>query len=113
MERVLDWLFGTTDVAESESLIRPAWLAQNTPNPFNPDTEIRFSVPARGHVRLNVYNVRGQTVRMLANGVRETGEHAVHWDGLDNAGHSVASGVYFCTLETGGFVATRKMVLLR
>ena len=113
MQRVMDWLFGTTAVAESESLVRPAWLAQNVPNPFNPDTEIRFSVPARGHVRLSIYNVEGQRVRTLEDGIREPGEYAVHWNGLDNTGHSVASGVYFCALEAGNAVETRKMTLLR
>jgi hypothetical protein len=113
MQRVMDWLFGTTDVVESESLVRPAWLAQNVPNPFNPDTEIRFSVPTRGPVRLSIYNVKGQRVRTLEDGIREPGEYAVHWDGMDHTGHSVASGVYFYALEAGNFVETRKMTLLR
>jgi hypothetical protein len=113
MQRVLDWFFATTDVAESESVVKPAWLAQNAPNPFNPDTKIQFYVPSRSRVRLNVYNVHGQMVRVLEDGDRDAGEHVIHWDGLDHAGRSVASGVYFYSLEAGDFTATKKMTLLR
>ncbi len=83
-------------------------LDQNTPNPFNPMTEISFSLPAEGHARLTVYNVKGQVVEVLAEGSFGAGTHFVMWDARDNA-----SGVYFYRLEAPGFSETRKMILLK
>lgn len=114
MGRILDWFASSpTEVEDGAIAHAPAWLAQNAPNPFNPQTEIRFSVPAKGHVRLDVYNVQGQRVRVLEDRVLEPGVHTVHWDGADEAGHAVASGLYLYSLTTGGFEAARKMILLR
>jgi len=115
MTNIMDWfgLLGTTAVEEAQTLVKPAYLAQNVPNPFNPETQIRFSVPERLHVRLNVYNVQGQLIQVLRDGVMGAGEHAVRWNGLDRNGHSVASGLYFYSLEAGEFAASRKMILLR
>jgi hypothetical protein len=88
-------------------------LAQNYPNPFNPSTTIAFSIKARGHVELNVYDVGGRLVRELANEVRTAGAHIVTWDGRDGNGSPVASGVYFYRLTSPGFSQTKKMVLLK
>jgi len=70
-------------------------LANNYPNPFNPTTNIQFAVPRQGNISLAVYNVLGQHVRTLANGVYSTGHYMVTWDGKDEAGQTVASGIYF------------------
>lgn len=90
-------------------------LAQNYPNPFNPTTSIHYSIAARGAVSLAVYNVAGQLVRTLV-GEEQTprpGGFRVVWDGRDNTGTRVSSGVYFYRLVTPGFTATRKMVVLK
>ena len=88
-------------------------LSQNYPNPFNPTTTISFSLATRGHANLRVYNVSGQLVRTLSNETRHSGPHTVTWDGRDEAGSPVSSGVYFCKLVAGSFSQTKKMVLLK
>jgi len=95
--------------ADSE-LQRPATLALlgNYPNPFNPMTSIKFSLPADSHVRLTVYDVRGQVVSRLVERVMGAGEHSVNWDARNHP-----SGVYFYRMETEGFSATQKMIMLK
>ncbi|GEM_PF-6510125 len=99
--------------------IRSFELYQNYPNPFNPETTISYQLPPTGQaannqVNLTVYNLNGQIVRRLVKGNQPAGTYSVKWDGTDDHGVPVASGVYFYRLTTGsGFVATRKMVLLR
>lgn len=88
-------------------------LLQNYPNPFNPQTTIRYRLPHAGHVRLTVFNLAGQMVAELVNGSEPAGEHAVVWDGRDEHGRRVASGLYFYKLESGELNATRKMVLVQ
>ena len=91
-------------------------LAQNYPNPFNPSTTIRFTVPegaGNTPVSLVVYDLRGQIVRTLVEGVRNPGEHVVYWEGEDDSGRSVSSGIYFYRLRADGQALTRKMVLLK
>jgi hypothetical protein len=88
-------------------------LSQNSPNPFNPTTTIRFSLPASERVTLAVYDARGALVRVLVDGQRATGKYDVSWDGRDNAGSPVTSGVYFYRLTAGKVSESRKMVLLK
>jgi hypothetical protein len=88
-------------------------LYQNIPNPFNPVTTIRFDLPVRSHVRLAVYNVKGQLIRVLLDEQLEAGRTEVMWDGRDAAGRGVASGIYFCHLQAAAFNESRKMILLR
>jgi hypothetical protein len=88
-------------------------LSQNTPNPFNPSTTIRFSLPASQRVGLAVYAANGALVRMLVDEDRPRGTHDVTWDGRDSAGNPVGSGVYFYRLIAGKFTDSRKMVLLK
>jgi hypothetical protein len=88
-------------------------LEQTVPNPFNPRTSIRFYLPARTDVRLDVYDVRGALVRRLARGAYDTGVHAVEWDGTNDAGVTVASGFYVYRLVTDGRPLSRKMLLLK
>jgi hypothetical protein len=85
------------------------------PNPFNPSTTIRYSIKDRGHVSLTVYNAAGQLVRTLVNDVQtpRTEGFTIKWDGTNNAGQAVSSGVYFYKLASKGFVQTKKMVLLK
>ncbi len=115
------YMLGVTDaegefVSPIQSLTMPnatSRLEQNSPNPFNPQTAIRFSLDSRQSVKLAVYDVNGRLVRMLENGVKEVGTHSVTWDGRDNAGATVSSGVYFYRLEAGKFSQTKKMVMLK
>lgn len=88
-------------------------LEQNYPNPFNPSTTIRYDLKTMGAVRLNVYNIIGQNVRTLVNDVQPAGRWSVVWDGKDEDGIAVTSGVYFYRLETSGVALTRKMLLLK
>ncbi|MCX5754061.1 MAG: T9SS type A sorting domain-containing protein [Candidatus Krumholzibacteria bacterium] len=88
-------------------------LAQNFPNPFNPSTTIKFDLKEKGLVTLKVYNVAGQLVRTLVNEVRDAAAYSIPWDGTNDRGGAVASGIYFYKMETKSFNQTRKMVLLR
>jgi hypothetical protein len=102
--------------AAGPSLPRAFSLSQNVPNPFNPSTTISYSVPEeKGMVRvsLKVYNLRGQLVRTLVDEVQEAGGYNVFWDGRNDTGRQVASGIYMYRMQAGEFVQTRKMVLLK
>ncbi len=88
-------------------------LQQNYPNPFNPSTTIAFETPANGHVRLDVFDVRGQLVRHLVDESMPAGAHSIVWDGRASDGNVARSGVYFCRLEANGRSEARKMVILK
>ena len=90
-----------------------ASLAQNEPNPFNPQTTIRYTMPSSGNVMINIYDASGRLVRSLVNGVKEAGSHNVTWNGTDNHNSPVSSGVYFYRLTAGKFSETKKMTLLK
>jgi hypothetical protein len=88
-------------------------LDQNYPNPFNPRTVVEFALPKAGEVTLEVYNVAGQRVAILATGRHEAGYHQVAFDAVDDYGRQLASGVYLYRLTTDGFTQTRKMLLIK
>jgi len=88
-------------------------LSQNYPNPFNPTTEIKFSVPKTERVRIAIYNSIGKLVKVLVDDNLAPGNYKVTWNGEDNRGQKVSSGVYLYRLETPSFQATKKMVLLK
>ena len=88
-------------------------LHQNIPNPFNPTTLIRFELPESARVRLLVFDVQGRLVRTLVDGELQPGGQEIAWNGRDDDGRNVASGVYFYRLETPQTLVSRKMVLLR
>jgi hypothetical protein len=99
----------TTTTAASLSDVPEIFrLDQNYPNPFNPETSIRFEVPYRSRVRLQIFNTLGQLVTTLADEVRDAGRYEARWNALN-----VASGVYLCRMEAGSFVDTRKLLLVR
>ena len=87
-------------------------LHDNYPNPFNPCTTIRYELARPGPVRLQVYDLRGALVRTLQDGNSPAGGFEIGWNGEDEHGARVASGVYFYRLSTPGFSQTRKMVLI-
>ena len=91
-------------------------LYQNYPNPFNPETWIPFTLSADAHVAIRIYGVGGQLIRALDLGYKPTGiyisrEKAVYWDGRNEMGESVASGIYFYNIQAGEYTATRKMTV--
>gem|GEM_PF-2403584 len=88
-------------------------LYGNYPNPFNPTTTIRYSLPNTQRVTLAVYNLQGQRIRTLINYTQQANEHQAVWDGRNDSGEAVSSGVYFYRLTAGEFSESRKMVLLR
>lgn len=88
-------------------------LLPNYPNPFNPETQLRFTLPAPGRVTLEIYDGLGQRVRTLIAEQRPAGFYTVAWDGRDQAGRAVASGAYLAHLRSGEYRAVRKMLLLR
>lgn len=89
-----------------------AYLTQNVPNPFNPTTMIRFDLPRAVHVKLCVYNVKGQLVSTIVDQHMTEGRKEIAWTAKDNRGRAVSSGIYFYRLVAGDYVQTRKMVLL-
>jgi hypothetical protein len=89
-------------------------LHQNYPNPFNPTTTIRFDIPERSAVHLRIYDIGGRLVAALIEGAEyEEGTWAAEWDGRNNEGRLVPSGVYFCFIEAAGRESSRKLVILR
>ena len=89
-------------------------LNQNYPNPFNPSTQISFDVPQGGeHIMLNIYNILGQNVSTLVNGVMNPGTYTMEWNATDEAGNPVASGIYFYELRSSSITARKKMLLIR
>ncbi len=86
---------------------------QNFPNPFNPETEIRFALPQDSHVVVTIYNALGQGIRTLTNTRFAAGFHSVNWDGKDKNGNPVSSGVYIYQMQAGEFSQVRKMSLIR
>jgi subtilisin-like proprotein convertase family protein len=88
-------------------------LVGNAPNPFNPRTKISFDLAAAGPVRLDIFDVRGRLVRLLANGDLPAGRHSLLWDGRNESGGETASGLYFYRLTAAGQQQTNKMLLVR
>ncbi|MCF7913388.1 MAG: C10 family peptidase [Candidatus Cloacimonetes bacterium] len=89
------------------------YLGQNYPNPFNPETNISFSLAETGQASLEIFNIKGQKVKTLVNGMMEKGEHILHWSGNDDSGKSVSSGIYFYKLKNGRYTSTKKMILMK
>jgi hypothetical protein len=98
------------DVAGAPRVTR---LVGNVPNPFNPETEVRFELASRGGVEVSVYDVSGREVRRLVAGVQEAGPHSVMWVGRSDAGTAVSSGVYFVRLQAGAHVESKRITLIR
>jgi len=89
------------------------YLAQNYPNPFNPSTTIRYNLPKSADVSLKIFNALGQEVKTLAEGNQAAGEKSIAWDGKNNSGNPVSSGVYLYVLKSGSEVLSKKMLLLK
>lgn len=118
------WGFGKVDAYEAVSFsetsanddvleVMGAVLGNNYPNPFNPETEIAFSILTEQDVELMIYNVKGQKVKTLLNSSVTKGDHSVKWMGEDETGNTVSSGIYFYQLKTDSFSSIKKCVLLK
>jgi len=108
--------FGEVGIAETPKSVvanTGVLLQQNMPNPFTDQTVISYQLTTAGNVRLKVYNIAGQLVKTLVNAGQEPGVYNIVWSGLDDQGRRVASGVYFCRLETDDLSSIRKMTILR
>ncbi|MCB9069676.1 MAG: T9SS type A sorting domain-containing protein [Calditrichae bacterium] len=88
-------------------------LDQNYPNPFNPETTIRFALPQSGNVTLKIFNLSGQLVRTLVSSEFAAGQHQIVWNGRNDLGEKVASGMYLYRITAGSFVQTKKMMLMK
>jgi hypothetical protein len=111
LENSSEIAYDPTDVGQA-----PEWstaLRGNWPNPFNPRTQIEFTLGARTPVRLDVFDVQGRLVRTLLEGVRDAGPMNVVWDGLDARGRALPSGVYLARLVTDDIVLSQRMTLLK
>jgi hypothetical protein len=107
---------GSRTLFETEAVSTPRLpltLSQNVPNPFNPSTTIRYYLPERCRVKIAVYDVSGRTIASLADRDQPAGHYSLEWNGRDNLGKPVSSGIYFCRLQAGKEMRSRKMVLLR
>jgi hypothetical protein len=109
----LGYHHAVTAVTAAERLPIPVFLAQNYPNPFNPGTTIRFDIPDERRVRLTVHDVSGRLIAVLLDCLLPRGRHEVEWNGANQNGTRVGSGVYFYTIEASNIWLTKKMVLLR
>ena len=104
---------GLTIEDEDIGLVKGFALYPNYPNPFNPETRIRFQLPQKSGVELVVYDMLGQRVRTLVTEIMDAGLHQVTWDGLNYDGNEVASGMYIYRIKAGGYFANQKMLLVR
>lgn len=103
-----------TNVTEEKKSIPVEFaLSQNYPNPFNPETQIEYALPSNSYVKLNIYNVLGQKVKTLVDEKMSAGYHSALWDGKDDKGDDVSSGIYFYKLQTDKFDQVKKMLLVK
>lgn len=88
-------------------------LAQNYPNPFNGITNIEYTLPNASFIHLSIYNLKGELINTLINYEMNTGKHNIHWDGTNNLGNIVSSGIYIYTFNTKGFQSSKKLLYLK
>ena len=101
------------ETSDQASVPQAFSLAQNAPNPFNGETLIRFALPQPSQVELTIYNLLGQPVAVLVQGPSAAGSFSVRWDGRDQTGRAVTSGVYLYQLRAGEYTEVRKLLLLQ
>ena len=104
-----------TDVPDNGSQSVPSdyKLSDNYPNPFNPTTTIEFYLPRPSHVSVEIFNLLGRKVAVLADAEYTAGNHTLTWSGLSSDGHAVSSGTYFYRMEAGAFIQTKKMLFVK
>jgi len=106
-------IFPTTDVNNLPGISSNFSMQQNYPNPFNPTTTISFALPEQSLVRLTVFDIRGKEVVMLEDAAKPPGTYEAQWNGVDQSGNPLSTGMYFCRLQAGNYNKTIKMVYLK
>ena len=101
------------DVRSEELLPETFFLSQNYPNPFNPITKIDYALSKESHVDLVIYNISGRQVKVLINQVESPGFRTIEWNGLDQNGRNLGTGIYFYRLTVGDETHTRKMIYMK
>jgi|GEM_PF-2206224 len=104
---ILKWELANTGI-ENETIPSVTYLHQNYPNPFNPRTEISYQLTTDGNIDLSIFNINGKKVHTLINGYQKRGYHKISWDAGD-----IPSGIYLYRLQAGGFIETRKLILMK
>ncbi len=109
------WVVTVTQVVSSENdpIHSVTKLIGNYPNPFNPSTNIAYSIVEPGNINITVFNTKGQLVKTLVNESKETGDYAVTWNGTDKSNKPVSSGIYYYKMRVGSFTSTKKMILMK
>jgi hypothetical protein len=102
-----------TGLKNKDKFVQSFKLLQNYPNPFNPETQIRFEMAKTANVSVKIYDALGREIRTLYNGVKQVGQHQLTWDGKNDKGLQVASGIYFYRMKSENYRAMRKLVLVR
>ena len=105
------FIFGGSNAGDIIPLITE--LRGNFPNPFNPDTQIAFSLNKQSHVQITIFNIRGQLVRTLVDEQRDANNYTVTWNGTDDNNKFVSSGVYFYKMRAEKYTSTKKMILMK
>lgn len=113
LQNILNWFYEPITDNDSSPLPEQDFKVTVHPNPFNPNTTFSFSLQNEIQVSLEVYNVKGQRVATIANRVMPSGSHQLNWNGTNNAGQPVSSGIYFFRLTTDKFSSTHKMLLMK
>ena len=107
-----DFVFNTAEAILND-IPEKFSLSQNYPNPFNPVTRMDYTLPKRSRVVISIYNVLGQEVKTIINREQEYGYHSITWDGIDNRGKQMSSGIYFARMNSNSFSQTKKMLLVK
>lgn len=109
------WMYDNwiLDTEEENTIPTSFTLSQNYPNPFNPMTTIRYDLPVTGNVEIVIYNILGEKISTLVNGMQQTGAKEVIWNGIDDFGRAVSAGIYIYQIRAGDYTKSRKMVLIK
>ena len=102
-----------TKAADKTNLPMSFTLFQNYPNPFNPQTFIKIELPHEAFISLDVFDIRGRKIRSLVSSIQPGGEYIVPWDGLNDFGQPLTSGIYYYRMQSEDFVDIKRMILLR
>jgi flagellar hook assembly protein FlgD len=98
---------------DEDKIVKDFLLEQNYPNPFNPSTEIKFHIAQQSFVTLKIYDLLGREIETLVSEELDNGVYIVDWNGDNNFGEKVSSGIYFYRIEAGSFINSMKMLLLK
>jgi len=103
----------STDISENNDFPNEFRLRQNYPNPFNPETTIEYQIPASGHIKLEICNTKGQTIRVLVDTYQKTGTYQTIWNGRDDSGYMVSSGIYYYILKNDTQIRIKKLLFIK